>query len=171
MGLNVERLKQSFKSVAPKADAPASRFYERLFQKSQAVKPLFKNASMAEQKKKLLASLVLVIQNLHKPEKLTEALLIMGARHVEYGAQPAHYDAVGENRFAVLAEFAGPVRPGRRRSNRLGSMPTAPSKPSCCTARPAITAGELSCRRAAAAVTPPERSSRTSQSTEPQQEG
>jgi methyl-accepting chemotaxis protein len=107
MGLNVELLEQSFKLVAPKADALVSRFYERLFQKYPAVKPLFKDASMAEQKKKLLASLVLVIHNLRKPEKLTEALQTLGARHVDYGAQPAHYDAVGENLLAVLGEFAG----------------------------------------------------------------
>jgi methyl-accepting chemotaxis protein len=109
MGLNVEVLEQSFKAVSPKADALVSRFYERLFQKYPAVKPLFKDASMADQKKKLLASLVLVIQNLRKPDKLTEALQAMGARHVGYGALPAHYDAVGENLLAVLAEFAGPA--------------------------------------------------------------
>ena len=109
MGLNVELLEQSFKLVAPKADALVSRFYERLFQKYPAVKPLFKNASMADQKKKLLASLVLVIQNLRRPDKLTEALQTLGARHVDYGALPAHYDAVGENLLAVLAEFAGPA--------------------------------------------------------------
>ena len=109
MGLNVELLEQSFKLVAPKADALVERFYERLFQKYPAVKPLFKQASMADQKKKLLASLVLVIQNLRKPDKLTEALQAMGARHVDYGTLPAHYDAVGENLLAVLAEFAGPA--------------------------------------------------------------
>ena len=109
MGLNVELLEQSFKLVAPKADALVNRFYERLFQKYPAVKPLFKDVSMADQKKKLLASLVLVIQNLRKPEKLTEPLQTMGARHVAYGALPAHYDAVGENLLAVLGEFAGPA--------------------------------------------------------------
>ena len=108
MGLNVELLEQSFKLVAPKGEALVARFYERLFQKYPTVKPLFKHASMAEQKKKLLASLVLVIQNLRRPDKLTEVLQTLGARHVDYGAQPAHYEAVGENLLAVLAEFAGP---------------------------------------------------------------
>ena len=109
MGLNVELLEQSFKLVAPKGEALVSRFYERLFQKYPSVKPLFAHTSLAEQKKKLLASLVLVIQNLRRPDKLTEVLQALGARHVDYGAQPAHYDAVGENLLAVLGEFAGPA--------------------------------------------------------------
>ncbi|MCS6328133.1 MAG: PAS domain S-box protein [Nitrospira sp.] len=107
MGLNIELLESSFKLVAPQGDALVTRFYERLFEKYPAVKPLFKNASISEQKKKLLASLVLVIQNLRHPEKLTPVLQDMGARHVRYGAKPAYYDAVGENLLAVLGEFAG----------------------------------------------------------------
>ena len=107
MGLNVELLESSFKLVAPKGEALVTRFYERLFKKYPAVKPLFKKTSIKEQKKKLLASLVLVIQNLRHPDKLTPVLQDMGARHVGYGAKPAHYDAVGENLLAVLGEVAG----------------------------------------------------------------
>ncbi len=107
MGLQVDVLERSFQAVAPRGEALVTRFYERLFDKYPAVKPLFKKTSMKDQKKKLLASLVLVIQNLRHPDKLTKALQDMGARHVGYGAQPAHYDAVGENLLAVLGEFAG----------------------------------------------------------------
>lgn len=107
MALNVELLESSFKLVAPRGEELVARFYERLFEKYPAVKPLFKNASLTEQKKKLLASLVLVIQNLRHPDKLTSALHDLGARHVQYGTKPAHYDAVGENLLAVLEEFAG----------------------------------------------------------------
>ncbi|HMU31790.1 MAG: hypothetical protein K1X60_16005 [Nitrospira sp.] len=109
MALQVELLESSFKLVAPKGEELVTRFYERLFKKYPAVKPLFKHTTIKEQKKKLLASLVLVIQNLRRPEKLTPVLQDMGARHVGYGAKPAHYDAVGENLLAVLGEVAGPA--------------------------------------------------------------
>ncbi|MDO9117634.1 MAG: methyl-accepting chemotaxis protein [Nitrospira sp.] len=109
MSLNVDVLESSFKLVAPQGEKLVTRFYERLFQKYPAVKPLFKQSSMKAQKKKLLASLVLVIQNLRHPDKLTKALQDLGARHVTYGAEPTHYDAVGENLLAVLQEFAGPA--------------------------------------------------------------
>ena len=109
MGLNVDLLESSFKLVAPQGEALVARFYERLFQKYPAVKPLFRGTSLQEQKRKLLASLVLVIRNLRHPDQLANALQGLGARHVSYGAQPAHYDAVGENLLAVLGEFAGPA--------------------------------------------------------------
>ncbi len=108
-GLKVEALEKSFKLVAPQGEQLVHRFYERLFEKYPAVKPLFKNTTIAEQEKKLLASLVLVIQNLRHPDKLTKVLQDLGGRHVEYGAKPAHYDAVAETLLAVLGEFAGPA--------------------------------------------------------------
>ena len=107
MNLNIEVLEKSFESVSPKGDVLVARFYERLFQKYPEVQPLFKNTNMRQQKKKLLASIVLVVESLRKPEKLTHALQEMGARHVAYGVRPAHYAAVGENLLAVLGEFAG----------------------------------------------------------------
>jgi methyl-accepting chemotaxis protein len=107
MALKIGLLEQSFKLVAPKGEVFVARFYERLFEKYPAVKPMFAHVSMPEQKKKLLASIVLVIRNLRHPDKLTKSLKDLGARHALYGTQPAHYDAVAENLLAVLAEFAG----------------------------------------------------------------
>ena len=108
MGLDIALLEKSFQAVAPKGEQLAVRFYERLFQKYPAVRPLFAKANIKRQQKKLLSALVLVIGNLRKPDKLKPVLLDLGAKHVGYGAEPAHYVAVGENLLAVLEEFAGP---------------------------------------------------------------
>jgi methyl-accepting chemotaxis protein len=107
MGLNVELLEQSFKLVAPKGDALVARFYKRLFEQYPAVKPMFQGVSPKEQQKKLLASIVLVIQNLRHPDRLTKALQQLGGRHAGYGAKPPHYDAVAKTLLEVLGEFAG----------------------------------------------------------------
>jgi methyl-accepting chemotaxis protein len=107
MGLNVELLEQSFKLVAPKGDALVARFYKRLFEQYPAVKPMFQGVSPKEQQKKLLAALVLVIQNLRHPDRLTKALQQLGGRHAGYGAKPPHYDAVAKTLLEVLGEFAG----------------------------------------------------------------
>jgi methyl-accepting chemotaxis protein len=107
MGLNVELLEKTFSMVAPKGDAIVTRFYEKLFQDYPAVKPMFSGASMAQQKKKLLASLILVIQSLRKPDQLTKALHQLGVKHHGYGAKPVHYDAVAATLLSVLKEFAG----------------------------------------------------------------
>lgn len=107
MALNVEVLEKSFALIEPKGEQFVQRFYDRLFMDYPQVKPMFANTSMAEQQKKLLASLKLVISNLRSPEKLTAALEDLGRRHVGYGVQPEHYDAVGQTLLLTLAEFAG----------------------------------------------------------------
>ncbi len=107
MALNVEILEQSFAAVAPQADRLVEVFYQHLFEDYPAVKPLFEKAEMAEQRKKLLAALKLVVENLRRPEILGPALEEMGTRHVGYGAQEAHYPAVGATLIKSLAEIAG----------------------------------------------------------------
>ena len=107
MGLNIELLEQSFAAVAPKGDQLVDVFYRNLFTDYPEVVPLFERADMAEQKKKLLASLKLVVDNLRRPDVLGPTLERMGAKHVEYGAQEAHYPAVGATLLKSLAEVAG----------------------------------------------------------------
>jgi hemoglobin-like flavoprotein len=82
MSLKIELLEQSFAAIAPKGDELVNVFYRNLFTDFPQVRPLFKNVAMAEQKKKLLALLVLVVNNLRRPEALESALHDMGARHV-----------------------------------------------------------------------------------------
>lgn len=107
MALNVELLQSSFALVAPSADELADYFYDRLFSDFPAVVPLFDGVEMSDQKKKLLASLKLVVENLRRPDVLAPALKDMGLRHVDYGAQEAHYPAVGQTLLKSLAHVAG----------------------------------------------------------------
>ena len=105
-------LQESFAALAPHGEALAARFYERLFEKHIDVIPLFSGISTSEQQKKLLAALVLLVQNLHKPELLKEYLKGLGARHVHYGVTAEHYPLVAENLLAVMEEFAGDLWTG-----------------------------------------------------------
>jgi hemoglobin-like flavoprotein len=102
MSLNVELLEQSFGQIKPQADQFAASFYENLFLVHPEVKPMFAATNMAKQQKLLLASLVLVVENLRKPDVLEKALKNLGAKHVGYGTIPEHYPAVGE---AILTTF------------------------------------------------------------------
>ena len=102
MSLQVELLEESFEKVKPQADDFVTSFYDNLFTAHPEAKPLFTSTDMAEQKKKLLASLILVVENLRKPDSLSGALKGLGAKHVKYGALPEHYPLVGE---ALLTTF------------------------------------------------------------------
>ena len=55
----------------------------------------------------LLASLVLVIENIRAVEKLEKPLADMGRRHVGYGTQPEHYPVVRDTLVSVMADMAG----------------------------------------------------------------
>jgi hemoglobin-like flavoprotein/uncharacterized protein YjbI with pentapeptide repeats len=102
MSLNIELLEQSFERIKPFADDFVASFYANLFAAHPEVRPLFANTEMEKQQKKLLNSLVLVVENLRHPEVLGEVLNGLGARHVGYGALAQYYPAVGQ---ALLLTF------------------------------------------------------------------
>ena len=107
LGLDVETLESSFNLLAPQAETLVARFYEELFKRYPGVAPLFAHTSPAEQQRKLLASLKLVINNIRKPEILASALMDLGKRHQNYGADPEHYTAVANTLIDVMQETAG----------------------------------------------------------------
>ncbi len=102
----IERLESSFNLLAPRGPELVDRFYAHLFSKHPALRPMFPS-DMGEQKKKLLGSLALVIENIRKTEKLEQPLMDMGERHVGYGTEAAHYAVVCDTLVSVMAEMAG----------------------------------------------------------------
>jgi hemoglobin-like flavoprotein len=107
MTLNIELLEQSFAAIAPQGDELVDAFYRNLFDDFPQVVPLFEHVEISEQKKKLLASLKLVVANLRHTSTVVSALEDLGARHVDYGAKEEHYPAVGATLLKSLSEVAG----------------------------------------------------------------
>lgn len=106
MGLDTSLLAETFARAKKEnggARALGLRFYERLFEKYPAVRPLF-NTPPEEQHKKLMASLGAIIAGVNHTEQLVPYLRAMGIRHLKYGTRETHYPAVGENLIAVLRE-------------------------------------------------------------------
>ena len=90
----VRLVQQSFAKVAPIADQAAIIFYDRLFEVAPAVKALFP-ADLAEQPKKLMATLAAVVNGLSNIESILPAASALAVRHVTYGAKAEHYPVVG----------------------------------------------------------------------------
>jgi nitric oxide dioxygenase len=107
MSLQVEVLEQSFEEIKPHANEFVSSFYNNLLTANPEAKPLFKHTDMAVQKKMLLNSLVMVVENLRQPDALDGALRGLGARHVKYGALPEHYPLVGSALLAAFGQYLG----------------------------------------------------------------
>ena len=90
----VELVQQSFAKVAPISEQAAMLFYDRLFEVAPSVKAMFPD-DMTEQRKKLMATLGVVVNGLSNLESVLPAASALAKRHVAYGTKPAHYPVVG----------------------------------------------------------------------------
>jgi hemoglobin-like flavoprotein len=102
----VTLVQQTFAQVVPVADQAAETFYRRLFDVAPAVKPLFRG-DMTEQRRKLMASLAVVVRGLSDLPSILPAASALAKRHVDYGAKPEHYPVVGEALLWTLARALG----------------------------------------------------------------
>ncbi|MBA4034721.1 MAG: hemin receptor [Bradyrhizobium sp.] len=90
----INLVQESFAKVAPISEQAATLFYDRLFEVAPAVKVMFP-ADMKEQRKKLMATLAVVVNGLSHLESVLPAASALAKRHVSYGARPEHYPVVG----------------------------------------------------------------------------
>lgn len=104
----VALIQVSFTKVEPIADVAAGLFYNRLFEIAPALKPLFKG-DMADQKRKLMTTLALVVKSLDKLESILPAVQRLGQKHIEYGVKAEHYQPVGAALLWVLEQGLGEV--------------------------------------------------------------
>jgi hemoglobin-like flavoprotein len=102
----VTLVQQSFAKVAPISDQAAVMFYGRLFEIAPQVKELFPT-DMAEQRRKLMATLAIVVNGLASLETILPAASALATRHVAYGAKPEHYPVVGSALLWTLEKGLG----------------------------------------------------------------
>ena len=102
----VKLVQQSFAKVAPISEQAAQIFYDRLFEVAPQVKAMFPT-DMTEQRKKLMATLAIVVNGLSNLESVLPAASALAKRHVSYGAQPAHYPVVGGTLLWTLEKGLG----------------------------------------------------------------
>jgi hemoglobin-like flavoprotein len=90
----IKLVQESFAKVAPIADQAAVMFYNRLFEVAPQVKAMFP-ADLTEQRKKLMATLSVVVNGLSNLDSVLPAASALARRHVSYGARAEHYPVVG----------------------------------------------------------------------------
>ena len=95
MAIDVATLEKSFDLVAPQGDELMRTFYDKLFEAAPSVRPLFADVDMERQRQALLNMLLVLRESLRDLDDIVPDLEELGARHVEYGAQPEHYPVVG----------------------------------------------------------------------------
>jgi hemoglobin-like flavoprotein len=100
-------VKETWRKVAPMADTAARLFYDRLFEIDATTRTLFKTTHFAEQRRKLIQALTLVVQGLDHLEALVPTLADLGRRHAQYGVTDSHYDTVGTALLWTLEQGLG----------------------------------------------------------------
>ena len=102
----IKLVQDSFAKVAPISDQAAIIFYNRLFEVAPSVKAMFP-ADMTEQRKKLMATLAVVVNGLANLQSILPAASALATRHVSYGARPEHYPVVGAALLWTLEKGLG----------------------------------------------------------------
>ena len=102
----VTLIRNSWSLVVPMAEQAGLLFYEKLFTAAPGVRHMFK-PDVGPQANKLIQMLGYVVSKLNKMEELLPEVKKLGERHNAYGAQPAHYDVVGQCLIATLQEGLG----------------------------------------------------------------
>jgi hemoglobin-like flavoprotein len=103
----VNLVQQSFAKVAPISEQAAVLFYGRLFEVAPGVRAMFPD-DMTEQRKKLMATLAIVVNGLNNLDTILPAASALAKRHVSYGAEAAHYPVVGQALLWTLEQGLGP---------------------------------------------------------------
>jgi nitric oxide dioxygenase len=103
----IKLVQDSFAKVGPISDKAAELFYGRLFEIAPQVRAMFPD-DMSEQRKKLMATLAIVVQGLNNLDTILPAASALAKRHVSYGAEAAHYPVVGQALLWTLEQGLGP---------------------------------------------------------------
>ena len=103
----IKLVQDSFAKVAPISAKAAELFYGRLFEIAPQVRAMFPD-DMSEQRKKLMATLAIVVNGLNNLDTILPAASALAKRHVSYGAEAAHYPVVGQALLWTLEQGLGP---------------------------------------------------------------
>jgi hemoglobin-like flavoprotein len=104
--VNAELLRSSWREMSRFGDQVSAWFYASLFIAHPETRRLF-GSDMAEQRRKITATLTLVVRSAHDLDAVVPVLQRLGRDHRRFGAVEAHYAAVGESLLGTLAYFLG----------------------------------------------------------------
>ena len=102
----IERLERSLAILAPRGEEVVARFYAHVFATHPRMQRLFP-IEMAQEKRKLLKALVLVVKSLRRPDVLPTALTELGRRHTHWDTTAEHFPIFCDALVSVMADVAG----------------------------------------------------------------
>jgi len=98
----------SWQLILPARRQAAALFYGRLFSINPGLRSLFRSP-IGEQGEKLVNMIDAAVGALDNLDQLVPIVQALGARHRDYGVQPAHYATVGNALLWTLEQGLGPA--------------------------------------------------------------
>jgi len=105
---SVALVQSSFSQAQALGSQAGEVFYQTLFTRAPALRPLFKG-DIAAQSETLMRMIGVAVSQLHDVPALLSVLQRLAARHPSSGVMPAHHDAVGAALLQTLASGLGPA--------------------------------------------------------------
>jgi hemoglobin-like flavoprotein len=99
-------VQSSFDQLGPQLPTMATRFYQELFARDSALRPLF-TVPLAQQEVRFAEKLTEIVQAMPRLEEQLSHTRALGARHVGYGVRTADYQTLGDALLAALAAVLG----------------------------------------------------------------
>ena len=99
-------VRESWARVEPIGEVAAALFYGRLFELNPELRHRF-HGDMAEQGRKLMQTLTVLVRGLDRLDDLLPAVQSLGRRHGAYGVRDAHYTTVEQALLWTLERALG----------------------------------------------------------------
>ena len=99
-------VQSSFERLGPQLATMATRFYQELFARDPALRPMF-TTPLAQQEVKFAEKLTEIVRAMPHLDELLIHTRALGARHTGYGVRATHYQALGDALLAALAAILG----------------------------------------------------------------
>ena len=100
-------VKETWSKVIPISETASRIFYDRLFETSPQLAPMFYGVDLVSQRQKLVKAINMVVMSLERIDTLIPSIRDLGQRHLNYGAEESHYAQVGAALLWTLATGLG----------------------------------------------------------------
>jgi hemoglobin-like flavoprotein len=102
----ITAVQSSFERLGPELPTLATRFYQELFGRDPALRPLF-TTDLDLQKVRFAEKLSEIVRAMPRLDELLGHTRALGARHAGYGVRALDYRTVGDALLAALASVLG----------------------------------------------------------------
>jgi methyl-accepting chemotaxis protein len=99
-------VQSSYQRLGPQLPTMAARFYQELFRRDPALRPMF-TTDLAEQQVRFATKLTELVHAIPRLDELLAQTRALGARHSGYGVRATDYQTVGAALFDALAAVLG----------------------------------------------------------------